>query len=1223
MGISCRRVMFALAAVLWALAGRPVLADDSLKLAEDYLWLGMAADGDPLSFDKARAVLRALPADKRESAPARALAETIDIQAAIAAEKLSGRFPLARMLADEPSSVHHELWEPTEEVATRAAAQKLLQEVIAARTSAGRAALVIMAPSASRRLEGEVLNLAAAASITPMTRRDVLEALGNDEAALQRLGPDAAQALLAAAHGADLVVMNLRPKRLQGGDAMVEAEARVLFADTKRLPLVFSTRGFGFDRRDWVLPLAAINAGLGLVAVGVVVAVLRRRALGGQPFGHDLAMAVAAFAFGRLAPLGAFGLVASVVPAPLAAARLPAAGWWPCWIGLVLFVLPMVVWRVAGPRLAAQVPLLASAGRLGILGLGVGLGAAAHAAGPLVMYLEEGAWPALLATAMAAAAIGYATGRGVDRFDSRDVLWGLPPLVLAALLGAALSAALAPAILAIAALAVLAVALPAGLEFRAAHRRADHRLASADAADSAAAPVWELPATGAVLAQADGFRPGAVLWLGLAGDAGAGKSALIERVLEGWRGDGLTLLRGACSPLPGSHSAPPFGPIQQALAGRMELAAALRRDGRNALIGSAIEDAAAMLLGPMAGFLRGDCGAASEADLFVFIARKLRELSLAAPVALVIDDIQWLDESSKALLAYLRTNLRGENGRGIAILLAGRAEAGAVWAGLGTEPVRVDALDDSQQRDFLCAGLGLSAPAAAWVVRWLGDGIHTPGRLKEAVEHLARNGALEGGELAARLPAALPPLPGAAERVREALAALPQARNALTAAACLGLRFEVALVAEAVERPLGETIALLDEVERATGLIRDAQGGDATYTFVSLQVLDAVRAALGAGSSGPLAAGVPQIVRHLNARLADALAARGIATVEDRLRLALHRHGAGRSQAAQAVAACCDAAQALARMFRYDEARDMVSRARDCARISGEAAEVERVAWSVDAAQAHVQGVAEDSAAIARRGLDLVEDAPELLGMVAQSCYDGVRADRALLAETARLAERMAAGPDVAEGLHLMALAAPRDGSDFRVATLRRALAAAEGETRARIANSLAEELSGDPAARDEAQSLFQLSLDLKNQAEIRDLPGLARTHGGMGRLAFFAQPPDLEAARVHFEEDLRLSEQIGDRRGISKMHSLLGAVALKQGRGEDAERHYRRSIAENVDRIDVCLSLAGLLDRVRASGDAAAFATLAEEARGHDFSDLPPFARDELARALAEQVPA
>ena len=155
------------------------------------------------------------------------------------------------------------------------------------------------------------------------------------------------------------------------------------------------------------------------------------------------------------------------------------------------------------------------------------------------------------------------------------------------------------------------------------------------------------------------------------------------------------------------------------------------------------------------------------------------------------------------------------------------------------------------------------------------------------------------------------------------------------------------------------------------------------------------------------------------------------------------------------------------------------------------------------------------------------------------------------------------------------------------------------------------------------AQSLFQLSLDLKNQAEIRDLPGLARTHGGMGRLAFFAQPPDLEAARVHFEEDLRLSEQIGDRRGISKMHSLLGAVALKQGRGEDAERHYRRSIAENVDRIDVCLSLAGLLDRVRASGDAAAFATLAEEARGHDFSDLPPFARDELARALAEQVPA
>ncbi|HLO77989.1 MAG TPA: ATP-binding protein, partial [Magnetospirillum sp.] len=1086
------------------------------------------------------------------------------------------------------------------------------------------------------RLEGEVLGLASAANnLSPATRRAALEALGNaaaSEAELERPGPEVLQHLLDMANGADVVLLHLVPKRLPGGDALVEAQARVLFADGKRAPQAFSAKGFSQDRRAAVMPVALTTALMAVVAVLAVLVILRRHSVAGQPVSHDLAVAVVAFVFGRAAPLGAFQLAGTVVPLPSATAELAANIWWPAWVGVVLFAVPVVVWRVAGPRLAAQAPVLAAAGRLGFLGLGVGLGAAAHAAMPLILYMDSAAVLPVLGTAIAAGAIGFGIGRSVDRFDTLDVLWGVPPLVLSMALGVALSATSITGVMVVAALSVVSVVLPWawGRRTRSAHGEAQ----PGTAVISAHGDRWELPITASVLEQATAFRPGEVLWLGVEGESGAGKSALVARVIESWRARsaGLTLFQGSCRPLPGSETAPPFGPIQQALAGQLEMALS---QGRNAVIGSAIEGAAAMLLGPMAGFLRGEGGAASEADLFVFVARKLKELALRGPVVLVIDDTQWLDASSLALLGYLRRHLGGKGGHGVAIVLAGRHmdEQADIWGQIGISPLRVDGLDAAQQQDFLAVALGLSGAAAHWVIQWLGEGAHTPGKLRDAVEHLVKHGALEpagtGLDLAQGSTPSVPPLPGAAERVRDALAAMPDARAALAAAACIGLRFELSLVAEAVDRPLGDTIALMDEIERRTGLVRDDQGSDDIYMFASLQVLEAVRSALGAVLCGPLAADVPQIVRHLNGRLADALEARGVRTGEDRLRLALHRFGAGRTQAAQAVDACLDAALALARMFRYGDARQMVARARECAQAGGGSPAVDRVEWTVDAAECHVRGVAEDSARIARRGIALLEaddEAIHLLPQVAQACYDGVRADRALLAETTRLATRMAEGQGetAAEGLHLMALAAARQpGSDYRLVTLRRALAAAEaaGEpaAKARIANSLAEELAGgDQAAQAEARALFQLSLDLKNDADIRDLPGLARTHGGMGRLAFFGTPPDYAQARHHFEEDLRLSEQIGDLRGISKMESLLGACARAEGRLGEAEAHYRRSIAQDVDQLDVCLSFAGLLACHTAAGDGEAFDETAAEARSRDFSGVPDFARTQLSVALA-----
>ena len=72
-------------------------------------------------------------------------------------------------------------------------------------------------------------------------------------------------------------------------------------------------------------------------------------------------------------------------------------------------------------------------------------------------------------------------------------------------------------------------------------------------------------------------------------------------------------------------------------------------------------------------------------------------------------------------------------------------------------------------------------------------------------------------------------------------------------------------------------------------------------------------------------------------------------------------------------------------------------------------------------------------------------------------------------------------------------------------------------------------------------------SLELKESQDIKDLAGMARTHGGLGRLAYFSSPRESESAKKHFAEDLKISIEINDQRGISQMNSFLSQLDLAE----------------------------------------------------------------------------
>jgi tetratricopeptide (TPR) repeat protein len=139
---------------------------------------------------------------------------------------------------------------------------------------------------------------------------------------------------------------------------------------------------------------------------------------------------------------------------------------------------------------------------------------------------------------------------------------------------------------------------------------------------------------------------------------------------------------------------------------------------------------------------------------------------------------------------------------------------------------------------------------------------------------------------------------------------------------------------------------------------------------------------------------------------------------------------------------------------------------------------------------------------------------------------------------------------------------------------------------KARIANSLAELLSyGNEEDKSRARELFELSIQLKSREDIRDLNGLAAAHGGLGRLYFFRDDPDLALARKHFEEDLRYSERIGSLAGQTKMHSLLAACAGNESlqdhekEFERALEHYQASYRLAEEEFDKFFALAGLVE--------------------------------------------
>jgi predicted ATPase len=150
---------------------------------------------------------------------------------------------------------------------------------------------------------------------------------------------------------------------------------------------------------------------------------------------------------------------------------------------------------------------------------------------------------------------------------------------------------------------------------------------------------------------ADG-EPAVVL---VGGEAGVGKTRLVAELTSRCAADGTRVLGGGCVPV--GEGALPYAPIVEIL--RILLTdhgVGMVRE----LVGPSWPELARLLPALGESDRTGSPDRAAQARLFELLLGLLGRVSEQAPLALVVEDLHWSDQSTRDLLAFLVRNLRGE-----------------------------------------------------------------------------------------------------------------------------------------------------------------------------------------------------------------------------------------------------------------------------------------------------------------------------------------------------------------------------------------------------------------------------------------------------------------------------------------------------------------------------------------------------------------------------------
>ncbi|HHY55663.1 MAG TPA: AAA family ATPase [Chloroflexi bacterium] len=620
----------------------------------------------------------------------------------------------------------------------------------------------------------------------------------------------------------------------------------------------------------------------------------------------------------------------------------------------------------------------------------------------------------------------------------------------------------------------------------------------------------------------------------VAGEAGIGKSRLVQEALRFVAGQGVPIFSGRCFEF---NRAVPYQAIHEALR-------------------PLLTDASPSADTPLWRLLQPGVGAPTpRTALFAAIAAWL-----PGPAVLFLDDLQWADVDTLDLLHYLVRNPGGVPRWLIGAYrpeecppdhplthLAQTLNRDALLQTLTLDPLTPDAVTELTTRLF-----GDETRLAAYLFQ---ESAGNPFLIGELLETLRDQAALRvtagGWEVAGELPTDLPLSARTQDMILQRTQRLDEtAQYLLHLAAAHGRPFDAALLAAAGECAASSVTATLHEWQ-ARRLARPVPAG---WDFAH----DKIRAAL--YQSVP-----PPLRRLLHARLVTALevcdpqnvsalayhcdqaqqaasAARYLLQAGDQARLA-YAHEQSVACYQRGLELTDDVTVRYALLSGLESVYDMASRREEQRTVLEELAALvttapflatPRYAGEVALRQAHYAEATSDyraAAAAAARVVALAQQADDgaLLAAGYQQWGYALRRLEAPLADAAAMyaracaaAERAGAQAVLVDSLQGLANVAWQQG-DYATA-------------KAHLAQSLA---------------LCQELGDRRGEADAYNIAGLVAQREG-----------DLAAAQAHYARALELRRAIGDRRGQGLSHNNLGSVALALDEWDAAEAAYHTAAA-------------------------------------------------------------
>jgi len=711
----------------------------------------------------------------------------------------------------------------------------------------------------------------------------------------------------------------------------------------------------------------------------------------------------------------------------------------------------------------------------------------------------------------------------------------------------------------------------------------------------------------------------------LKGDAGSGKTATAKVLIDTIgkeitdNGETVLLLSSACEKHDGNEVA--YQMFYKLLDSTLNVDLFGQRQ-KDEKFDKVVSMASSFLMGPIASFLspseESGANPFSKKDIYVFVKNKFIELSKNSTLIVLIDDLQWIDSASKELLQYLMGEFsRGSDYKILFVFTVRATEEGVTvlnQLALTDDTHSIGFIEKNEQRILLESSFCLSSDSSKWIVDWSSeqnsDRIY-PYILVDAVGNLYRTNALKVKEnrfsIKDDFDFVNPPIPdGPRKEVESFMSNHPKYLELLSLASIYGKEFRVSYLSEALGISYLECVRNLDEISVEGGLLFDVLDKDDIYQFRSQMIMDAVRAYIGYSNEGIESIHVPQSIRHFHALAANAIEQcnQEHTSATQIMEIANHYYAAGKLYANKAVEYTLRAAEACRKMFQYDEALQYLTKTDEVLKLTNtHSEESTKLRLLVECDKSSVEGIGADKAA--EKVLAYIEENPEandeLKFAATRACYDAALQngyDQDWFAKSAKAAEQYLLSSESelmqAEGHHFIAICMKPQTEEEKTEQLEhfnKAIALTKNKypnAYAKIANSMAEALSyGNEEDKKKAKSLFLESLQIKENADIKDLPGIARTYGGLGRLAFFAAPPNIDEAKEYFQKDLEIAKEISDQRGISQMNSFLGSCYKAEGAYEDAIKYYDASIKMKNNPFDLHASYEGKLYALEKSDNA------------------------------------